>query len=552
MDIPVGGRLAAFRHFSMITRILIKHGMGELAHRLFTMRSGRRNTKKFNWPDPGRIRTVFEELGPTFIKLGQLMSTRADMLPPDYITELSKLQDHVPPVPFDRILPVIEAGLGQPWQAVFKDIEQEAMAAASVAQVHIAHLKNGEQVALKIVRPGIEKRIRKDIRLMRYIARKLETRSETARALGAETLVEEFERVILRELDMKAEAGHIDRFAKSFSDNHEIYIPKVYRPYTSQSVLVMEHIPGIKMDQVADIKRNGLDPEQVALIGLRCFSSQLMEAGFFHADPHPGNVIVMYDGRVSLIDFGIVGYLDENTMLQIANVFMGFSEHDYEMVIDAFFSAGLIDDQTRSMEAFQIDLIELCEPFYGRSLKSITVREVYDQAMRLLYKYHLRLPRNLLLLFKTLVQTEALGKILGSDASLLEVTRPYAKRLVMRGQETQKILKSIGRDIKTAGGYLRSMPKLTHEVFKRLAGGKGRMEVIHSGLEQTATRFETGLNRLTIGLVVAASIIAASLVLNSAQTVMTFEIDFLGHHQVAITQLLGSWGTALPPSWAFG
>jgi ubiquinone biosynthesis protein len=215
------------------------------------------------------------------------------------------------------------------------------------------------------------------------------------------------------------------------------------------------------------------------------------------------------------------------------------------MLMDAFESAGLIDPKTTDLKQFRADLIEMSEPFYGRSLATISVRDVYDQVMRLVYKYHIQLPRNLLLLLKTFIQTEALGKILGSDASLLEVTRPYAKRLLKQGVEAQKVLKNMGRDIRTAGGYLRGMPKLAIDLIKRIANGEHRLELMHGGLDQASSKFEKGLNRLTIGLVLSASIIAASLILNSSQQTLTFYLDWFGGHTLSITQVLGIAGYSI-------
>lgn len=535
-------RLRGIRHFGAISRVLIKHGLGEVADRLWGRSRRTAKTAGSGLPDPARVRRALEELGPSFIKLGQLMSTRGDIFPPEYIEELSKLQDRVPPVPFNDIKATIERELGRPLEALFQGIESQSMAAASVAQVHAAHLKSGEKVAVKVIRPGIDKLIRKDIELMYYFAQKIEKRYEVGRVLGVTNLVKEFERTIFRELDMLTEAGNIERFAESFKDNEEIYIPKVYWGYTAKSVLVMEHINGIKMDQVNAIRAAGIDPQEVAMIGLRSFSRQLMQAGIFHADPHPGNTIVMYDGRVSLVDFGIVGYLDEETMLQIAHVFLGFAEHDYEMVMEAFAAAGLIDGEHMDLERFRMDLKEISEPFYGRALKTISVKDVYDQTMRLVYKYRVALPRNLLLLLKTFIQTEALGKILGSEASLLEVTQPYARRLLERGYEAQKIFRNLGREMRSAGGYLRWMPKLTHDMFKRIALGEHRLELKHGGLDPASQKFETGLNRLTIGLVLSASIIAAAMILNSAQNILPLSIPLLGLTDIPITQLLGITG----------
>jgi ubiquinone biosynthesis protein len=534
-----GNRIRGIRHIGAITQILLKHGLAEFGERLW----GRKGTpSRWGLPRPDRVRRALEDLGPSFIKLGQLLSTRGDVLPSEYIEELSKLQDQVPAVPFSQIQPVIEGELGRSLDDIFDTIAHQALAAASVAQVHAARLKSGERVAVKVIRPGIHKRIQKDIQLMYYVAEKIENRLELGRILGAVNLVKEFERTIFRELDMLVEAGHIERFAESFKEIDEIHIPRVYWEHTSKSVLVMEHIDGIKMDNVAEIKRHGIDPQEVAMIGLRSFSRQLMDVGIFHADPHPGNTLVMYDGRVGLVDFGIVGYLDEETMLQVAHVFLGFAEHDYDLVMEAFEAAGLLDPEGMDLKRFRLDLKDLAEPFYGRSLKTIAVKDVYDQTMRLVFKYRIRMPRNLLLLLKTFIQTEALGKILDSDASLLEVTRPYAKKLLERGYEAQKLLKNMGREIKTAGGYLRWMPKLTHDILKRIASGDHHLELEHSGLERVSKKFESGLNRLTIGLVISASLIAASLILNSSNKIFLFTVDFMGLQTFSITDLLGMTG----------
>jgi ubiquinone biosynthesis protein len=532
-------RISGLRHFGAISRILIKHGFFEISSRLL---GNNRGKVKTGLPDPARVRRALEDLGPSFIKLGQLMSTRGDIFPPEYIDELIKLQDQVPPVPFKDIRRLVEAESGQPLDQLFDRIDSECMAAASVAQVHTAHLKSGEKVAVKVIRPGIHKRIRNDIQLMYFFAGKIEKKFDFGRVLGINNLVKEFERTIFSELDMLTEAGHIERFTQSFEGNREIYIPKVYWQYTSKSVLVMEYISGIKMDNVAEIQRQGLDPKEVAMIGLRSFSRQLMAAGIFHADPHPGNTIVMYDGRVSLVDFGIVGYLDEETMLQIAHLFLGYSEHDYDMVMEAFESAGLINPETMNLKSFRHDLKEMSEPFYGRSLKTISVKEVYNQVMRLIFKYRIRMPRNLLLLLKTFIQTESLGKILGSDASLLEVTRPYARKLLKRGYDAQKLLKNVERDVKAAGNYLRGIPKLSHDILKGIAKGALRLELDHGGLEQASRKFERGLNRLTLGLVIAASLVAASLILNSTKRFLVFELEILGAQSLSVTELLGLSG----------
>jgi len=545
-------RVSNIKRFGVITRLMVKHGLGDILDRILNrgkastgIKNARPVVARTVYPSPQRIRRVLEELGPSFIKLGQLMSTRADIFPPEYIEELKKLQDQVPPIPFAEIKKVIEKELKRPVTEIFVSIEPAALAAASVAQVHMAELEDEERVVVKVIRPGIDKKIREDIRLMYYFAEKIEKSFQIGQIIGFVDLVKEFERSILRELDMYVEAGNIERFARNFKDSQEVYIPKVNWDLTSRSVLVMEHIDGIKMDQVDEIRENGIDPKEIAMIGLRSFSRQLMEFGLFHADPHPGNTIVMYDGRVSLVDFGITGYLDEETMLQLANIFLGYAEHDYDMIMEALEAAGLISDRTISVNNFRSDLKDISEPFYGRSLQTISVRDVYEQVMQLLVKYRIRLPRNLMLLLKTFIQTESLGKILGSDASLLEVTRPYAKELLQRGYDAQKLIRNLSREVRSTHGYLRVVPKLLHDLLKGLTSGKQPFEVRHRGFKEISIRIERGINRLTVGLVISASLIAGSLVLNSSQKLMEFTVIFYGVHTVSITALLGLLGYSL-------
>lgn len=534
--------------FGAISRVLLKHGMGDITERLFGGGEGKAKgieeelLFKFGFPSPRRLRLCLEELGPSFVKLGQLMSTRADLFPPEYIEEFKKLQDRVPPIPFHHVKGVIEKETGRPLGKIFAEFTTESVAAASIAQVHIARLFTGEKVAVKVVRPGIAKTIRDDIRLMYYLARRIEQSFDVGRIIGMVSVVEEFERVIFRELDMLIEAGSIEKFGYNFKDDREIYIPKVHWDYTTRSVLVMEHIDGIKMDDVETIKASGIDPGEVALIGLRSFSKQLMKYGFFHADPHPGNTIVMHDGRVSLVDFGITGYLDEEMMRRIANLFLGYAEHDYDLVMDALSDAGLVNEDAMDVAAFRTDLKDVSEAFYGRSLRHISVKDVYDQVMHLVLKYRIRLPRNLLLLLKTFIQTEALGKILGSEASILEVTKPYARELLQKGYDARSMLKNIRRDSNLMGAYAKSIPRFLHDILKATAGGNQRLELRHSGFEKIDTQLERGVNRLTVGLIISASIIAGSLVLNSSQGVLEVTVDFLGIQRVTLTALLGMTG----------
>lgn len=541
-------RFRGVRRLGAITRVLVKHGFGSVADRLASRRKARSGEPRPippGFPAPRRLRLVLEELGPSFIKLGQLMSTRADILPPAYIEEFKKLQDQVPPVAFPEIKRLLEAELGRPLATLFAEFLPESIAAASVAQVYSAQLFSGAQVAVKVVRPGITRKIREDIKLMYHLAARLEKSFELGRSLGFTNIVQEFERTIFNELDMFREAGNVEKFAANFQYVEDICIPKVFWELTTKSVLVMSFVDGVKVDEVAAIRAAGIDPKEIALIGLRSLSRQLMEYGFFHADPHPGNTIVMPDGRVGLVDFGIMGYLDEETMHQVAYVFLGYAERDYDLVMEALVNSGVVPSEGVDLVRFRRDLKDISEPFYGRSLQTIAVRDVYDQVMQLVSKYRIRLPRNLLLLLKTLIQTESLGKILGSDASILMVMKPYARELLQKGYDSRKILRNMGKDLRNTGAYLKSAPKLIHDILKQTAMGKQGVELRHTGFDQLDQKFEKGVNRLVIGLVVSASTIATALILNSTQTVLQFQVRLLGYQTVSLTAILGVVGYSI-------
>ncbi len=501
-----------------------------------------KETAETEFLSPRMIRRCMERLGPSFIKLGQLLSTRDDILPSEFVNELKKLQDQVPPLPLTVISSVVEKQLGKPLAILFDRFNSDSIAAASVAQVHEAWLFSGERVAVKVIRPDILPIIRKDIRLMYYLAHKIENRSKRGRMLGVVNLVKEFERTIFNELDMFVEAGNIERFSNNFKHTRELHICKVHREFTSRSVLVMEYIDGIKVDQVEAIKAAGIDPGEIGLIGLRSFSRQLMEFGFFHADPHPGNTIVMADGRVSIIDFGLVSYVDDEMMKELANICLGFADHDYDLVMDALKEIGLLDNKEIHLKEFKADLKEVSEPFYGRSLPSISVREVYDKVMQLVLKHRITLPRNLLLIFKTFVQNEAIGKKLGCTSSILQIARPYAQRLLKQRFEPDQLFKQFNAEARKITGHLQSMPANINGLLANAADNKVSMEIRHTASSPLHQSLEKGINRLIVGIIISASTIAAALILNSSQKLFNIDLGFAGFPEISLTDLLGVTG----------
>jgi len=536
------------KRFGEITKVLIRHGFGAVLSKSALLADEEladiaQDPLKAPMANKAvRLRLAFQDLGPSFIKLGQLLSSRADVLPEPYILELQKLQDRVPALSFDQIKPQLDAAFDRNIEAVFTEFAEAPIAAASVAQVHAATLASGQKVAVKIIRPGIHKRIRNDIRVMYFLARRLEAAFETARVIGLTNIVREFERTVFNELDMHIEAGTIDKFARHYQYVNEIHIPKVHWELTSKSLLVMEFVEGVKVDQVDAIRRMDLDPKYIALIGLRSLSRQLMEFGIIHADPHPGNTIVMPDGRVGLVDFGIVSHLDREMMQHLAHLFVGYAAHDYDLVMEALAGAGLLDESSVRLDQFRQDLKEISEPFYGRSLQTISVKDVYDQIIGLVMEYHIQLPRNLLLLFKTLIQTERLGKILGSDAGILQVIRPYATELLRNSYGSEQLFADMTKQARFTGKLMRSLPRYLLTLLKQLATGKGRFELYHAGIADTTDRFERGLNRFIVALIIAASTIAGALVLNAPKGLLEINLPFLSAAPISLPALLGVTG----------
>ncbi len=546
--LDTGLGFSGVKRFSEITRVLIRHGFGAILSKSALLADAELASiadDPIKAPVANkalRLRLAFQELGPSFIKLGQLLSSRADILPEPYILELQKLQDQVPALSYDQVKPRLDAAYNKPVKEIFTDFTEKPIAAASVAQVHAATLASGQKVAVKIIRPGIHKQIGNDVRVMYFLAKRLESAFETARMIGLTNIVQEFERTIFNELDMHIEAGNIDKFARHYHYIKEIQIPKVFWDLTTKSILVMEFVEGVKVDQVDAIRAMDLDPKKIAMIGLRSLSKQLMEFGIIHADPHPGNTIVMPDGRVGLVDFGIVSHLDRELMEQLAHLFLGYAAHDYDLVMEALIGAGLLDETNIQLNQFRSDLKEISEPFYGRSLQTISVKDVYDQIIGLITKYHIQLPRNLLLLLKTLIQTESLGKILGSDAGILQVIKPYAAELLHTNYDSEKIFADLAKQARFTGGMVRSLPRYLFTLLKQIATGKGRFELYHAGISDATDRFERGLNRFIVAMIIAASTVAGALVLNAPKGIFDITLPFLPTITISLPALLGVTG----------
>jgi len=537
------------KRLAEIVAVFLRHGFGDLVGKLrlqhfsyflkrFELsREGQDEKKRLTAPQ--RLRIAFEELGPTFIKLGQLLSTRPDILEAEYVDELKKLQDSAQGFSFQSVKEIIERELGVPISELFAEFDQEPFAAASVAQVHIARLTTGERVAVKVQRPEIRKIVARDLRIMYKIARLVERNFEDGLLLDPVAIVQEFEKTVTREMDFTIEAANIEKFSKNFASADDIHIPSVHWEMTSRSILVTEYIAGVRLDDVHGMLDMGLDPAKIASIGLKCFGKQILEDGFFHADPHPANSMVMPDGRVALIDFGIIGYVDKEMMDHIADLLLGYAEHDYSRVVNALVDMDFLTDEM-NLHSFKRDLIDASEPYYGRSMKHVKMADIFDKVIKIALKYKIKMPHTFVLLLKTLVQIEALGRGLDSEVNILATLKPYAVKLLKKTKSIPQTAAEIKNDLAEIGIELKGVPSLTTKFLKQVIANKQRIEISHFGFEQFDNDFGRAVNRLTVGLIISATLIGAAQIISSQNNIAMVSLPF--GVEISITTLLGLFG----------
>ena len=460
-----------------------------------------------------RLRSALETLGPTFIKLGQILSTRPDIVPEDIAAELSLLQDHVPPVDVQAIIREVERELGRPLEEAFALFETEPLAAASIGQVHRAVLRDGAHVVVKVRRPGIEEVIATDLEILASLAELIEERLRPERFSPRE-FVAEFSRVLRREMDYHLEAGNIERFRRAWADERRVRIPKVYWELTTSRVLVMEYLQGVKVDDREGLERVGLDPREVARLGAEVFLRMVLVDGVFHGDPHPGNFLVMDDGALGIIDFGIVGRLDQETMNAVVDLFVGVTRRDTDRVVRGLVQLGALGDDV-DLRPVRRDLEDLIDRHHGKSLKQLEFGPLMQEVLQVAHRHRLRLPSDLLLLGKALVTIEGVGKSLDPEFNALEIAKPWAKELIRRQLDPSEVAR---RAVAEGMEYLQLLGRLPGKMDRsltRLLRGELQVRFLHEGLDRTVQRLERTSNRVAMAIVLAALIIGSGIVLQA-------------------------------------
>ena len=519
----IWGTLGAARDLSRlreISSVLIRHGLGDLVRRTGLASALERAGQILHWGEAGksaeiepqeRFRRSLEELGPTFVKLGQVLSTRPDLLAPGWIAELERLHSEVAPVSFDELLPEVEKALGRSPFDVFADVERKPHAAASIAQVHRAKLPSGAPVVLKIRRPGISAKIAADLRLLDHLANLIEHEMPEARRYAPVQVVAQFRRSLERELDLAVEARHVDRFARNFADDPHIFIPKVYWDFTSSLMNVQEYVAGIPGTDLAAIAAADLDRKVLAARGSDAVLKMILVDGFFHADPHPGNVLYLPGNRIALIDFGMVGRLSALRRSQMVDLLGGIVGQDdqamLEVLLDWTGEHGV--DEAR----LAADVGELAFDFADTDLKDVRISALLQRVAALLREHEILLPADLTLMFKALISLEGLGRQYDPEFRLVDRVRPFLDRALSERYQPVVALRRSQSTLANAFGLLTTVPRDLARLVKDARRGRMRIDLDLKRLDSFGERLHNTIDRMTIGIMTASLVIGSSIVM---------------------------------------
>lgn len=488
---------------------------------------------------PERVRMAFQELGPTFVKLGQMLSTRPDLVPEAYTREFRKLQDHVAPFPYTEVLKVIEAEYGSPLPDVFTSIEEEPLAAASIAQVHRAVLKNGEKVVLKIRRPGIEKIINNDLAVLRMIVDAVEHYVAETRALSLPLIVDEFSRAIRKELDFYLEASNAQRIKKNLSNMPEVIVPPVMWELTTTSILAMEEADGVPASDFARVMEFSREERQAfASILARAYMSQILEDGVFHADMHAGNIRFTGDGKVVFLDFGSVGYLSERLQDSLINLFTAILDHDYSDLVEEFIRFGAVDAGF-DPAGFERDLREMVEPYHGRPINEIRVGEILKEGISVALRYKVRVPPELVLLGKATLTLEGLVRRIDPGINVMEEAAPFARKMMLKKLDPRRQIKYTTRLFRDYRDLAAKLPSQLTRIFQKVIESKLTIEFVHKGYENAVDEMDRSSNRISASIIISAIVVGSALLAHSGKGPILWGFPVLGLLGFLVAGIMG-------------
>jgi len=550
--LKIGSVGRTYRHmqrYRQILTVLFKYGFGDLVDALkiehyleigLQLISRKRRGKIETLTRAARARMVLEELGPTFLKMGQILSTRPDLLPVEFMTELSKLQDQVPPIPFSEVEAVIIKDLQNPIEQVFASFDEEPLATASIGQVHRARTLDGKEVVVKIQRPRIHQTIEVDIEIMMHLTGLMEHHLEGWDIQRPTRVVKEFARTLEKELDYTLEAAHIERFSRQFEDESTVYVPQVYRETTTSQVLTMEHISGVKPSRIDRLDNEGFDRRIIARRGLDLIMKQIFIHGFFHADPHPGNIFILPDNIICYIDFGMMGRLDLETRERFANLIMSIVHRNEREATDALIKLTLPENEP-DYPVLQKDVAEFMDQHCYRPLKDVELGALLLKILEVATKHHLSIPPDLFLMIKALSTVEGLGLLLDPDLDVVEQATPFMKRIQFDRLHPRRIAEDMSHSGTELFHLLKDIPGEIRAILKLARRGKIKIEFEHRGLEPLIAANDRISNRLSFAIVLASLVIGSGLIVLSGIPPKWHEIPIIGLVGFLIAGFMGFW-----------
>jgi len=500
-----------------IAQVAVRHGFGYFfeRHKLTDLLPGRRNGSDLTEgtaSERGRhLRELLDELGPTFVKFGQLLSMRPDILPPDIITELRGLQDDVRPFSYEAVERVIEEDLGLSIERLFLEFDCEPIAAASIGQVHRAVLPNGHKVAVKVQRPGAPEQVEADLGLLYQAARLAKERVRALDFVDVRDVVDEFARAIRQELDYRLEARNAQTLHRNFAGHPHVHVPRVYWSYTRARVLTLEFIEGF---QLADIDESGYTIEQrkrLAEVVSEAWMTMVFRDGFFHGDPHPANILVIQPDVIGLVDFGLAGKLTDDDIAKATRLFIDVANENLEDLPKRLADLGVRYPKEREEEFLQ-EIRELFYRYYGASLAEIDPLQVIREVFGLIYSLNLRLPTRFIILDKAIGTLASVGVELYPQFNVFEVAKPYARSLLVGRYTPQRVISRARRESLKLAGVFAEYPYQLHDVLEQVRDGQIEVGFVHKGLDDFMKQLDVGINRLIIAFVVAAGLIGSSLI----------------------------------------
>ncbi|MBK5274724.1 MAG: ubiquinone biosynthesis protein UbiB [Desulfuromonadales bacterium] len=540
--------IRSIRRYWYIVRVLSKYGFDQALEMLGLADMVVRSRHLFRGSPPDlarlssaeRMRLALEELGPTFIKLGQLLSTRPDVIPHAFIREFEKLQDNVPSFPFEDVISQLVLELGGPIDTFFAWIDPEPLAAASIAQVHRARLTSGEEVVIKVRRPGIVEVVESDISALMSLAGLAERHVPGSEIYDPVGLVREFARTIRREMDFAREGHTIEKFRDNFANTPWMAFPHVYWPQSARGVLTMEYVDGIKVTDQESFDQQGLNRTLVARRGADAFLEMVLNHGFFHGDLHPGNLLILPDNVICMLDYGIVGRLDESLKTFLTDILYAIVNRDMDEVISLLLFAGDISDNL-DIRALKRDLSHFIDGYYEIPLKEIEVGRMLMEFIEIITLYNIRIQPDLMLLAKSLVLVESMGRSLNPAFDMVEHLRPFIGKALREKYSPRRVTRDLNKVVLSYLNLARNLPRDLKEFINRVNRNKFKIDLEHRGLDKFTAEFDRSINRLSISLILAAMIIGSSIIMQTEKGPQLLGFPVLAFTGYTVAGLIGLW-----------